>query len=348
MARRWLGPLLLLALAFALSTPPVWPGEAVLIPYGASGYRYQVVPFDGTAGFEAAGFDDAGFRVGAAPFGSLSTLCVPSGAVRTIWRENTDLLLRKAFLVPAWVRGVRVAVAIDNDVQVFLNGVEISRGLQASEGCVVRDRFVFEAPAGVVAPGALNLVAVRARDRGTIGYCDLEVRGGLAGPAPAGSTILSLESGRDEPGAPDLSLWVQGAEVPGLAAPSAGIPLQHPFAWEAPGWAPVPGARWVSPAQTGAGPPGGYEYFALFAVPPGARVARLDLLWLAEGASEVAVNGARLPARGAASEAPGEFRGEITPLLVPGLNRLQFFVANQGSGLRPTGLAFCAQVTFSP
>jgi hypothetical protein len=180
----------------------------------------------------------------------------------------------------------------------------------------------------------------------------VEVRGSLAGPAPAGSAIYSLQSGRGEPGDPDLSLAVQGSAIPGLAPVGAGIPLQHPLALETPaGWAELPGARWVSPARSGSAPPGGYEYTAHFAVPAGVRAARLDLLWRSEGASEVAINGMRLSAlggRASPAEAPGEFRGEITTLLVPGLNRLQFFVVNDGPGLQPTGLAFCAQVTVSP
>jgi hypothetical protein len=185
-----------------------------------------------------------------------------------------------------------------------------------------------------------------------IGYCDLEVRGSIGGPAPAGSTSYFLHSGRGQTGSADVSLWLQGAEVPGLSVPSADLPLQHPFVLETPpGWAEVEGGRWVSPARAAASPPGGYEYFLLFAVPPGVRAARLDLLWRAEEESEVAVNGRGLSARGgraAASEPAGEFRGDITSLLGPGLNRLQFFVGNGRSGFGATGLAFCGQITLSP
>ena len=65
-------------------------------------------------------------------------------------------------------------VAIDNDVQVFLNGQDISRGLRTHEGCPSNDSFVFTAPDTLLVAGA-NLLAVRGRDRGGLCYLDVQV-----------------------------------------------------------------------------------------------------------------------------------------------------------------------------
>jgi hypothetical protein len=164
--------------------------------------------------------------------------------------------------------------------------------------------------------------------------------------------IYTLKSGNSEIGGSDLEVWVQGSSVPRFGVVDSGLPLQHPFVIPTLStWADVPGARWVGPSRTGTGAPEGYEYFTLFAVPPGFPYATLDVVWRADDAAELAVNGTRLPVRWASfspSEAPGEFHGEIASLLTLGMNRLQFFVSNARVGVNPTGVAFSAKLTLSP
>lgn len=163
----------------------------VLVPYGASGYRWKVLA-DSTlpgGGFESPSFDDAGagFSDGKAAFGHGSGEadfdCPLDNTVSTNWPLETDILLRRTFVLPAGAGNVKVSVAIDNDVQVFVNGVDITAsggtsslvgGFQRHGGCAALDNFVFTAPNAIVYTGT-NLVAIRARDRGVISFVDIRV-----------------------------------------------------------------------------------------------------------------------------------------------------------------------------
>src|SRR5438552_13056690 len=98
--------LLPFAVVFALSTVGS-PGTAadaprsaptIVVPYGASAYKYQVVPVDDGIGFERPDVDDSAFAVGDAAFGSREGGCeLNSGNVGTEWPVETDLLVRKTF-----------------------------------------------------------------------------------------------------------------------------------------------------------------------------------------------------------------------------------------------------------
>ena len=176
--------LLPFAVVFALSTvgslgtaanAPL-SAPTIVVPYGASEYKYQVVPVDDGIGFERPDFDDSAFAVGDAGFGSREGYCELNspGDVRTEWPVKTDLLVRKTLELPAGTTDVVVYVAVDNDVQVFMNGYDISDGLQIHEGCPSRDSFSFAVPDSLLQVGT-NLLAVRARDRGCFAYLDLEV-----------------------------------------------------------------------------------------------------------------------------------------------------------------------------
>src|SRR5262245_8086781 len=97
--------------------------EQILIPYGAGGYRYQVVEFGKGFGFEQPEFDDTAFTPGDAGFGTPGNGCeLNSGdAVNTTWDLRTDILVRREFELPIGTTNLVVNVAIDNDVQVFIN-----------------------------------------------------------------------------------------------------------------------------------------------------------------------------------------------------------------------------------
>jgi hypothetical protein len=167
--------------------------DSILVPYGATGYRYKVV--DSTTsggGFEQPAFNDttAGFANGNAAFGSGSVpsqTCPLDGNVHTGWALNNDILLRKTFVVPGGVGNVKVKIAIDNDAQVFVNGTDVTatagsahlvNGFQRHEGCASLDSFTFTVPAGSIHTGT-NLVTVRGRDRGVVSYVDVQVTGQL-------------------------------------------------------------------------------------------------------------------------------------------------------------------------
>jgi len=162
----------------SLGTAADAPGSAptIVVPYEASEYKYQVVPVGDGIGFERPDFDDSAFAVGDAGFGSREGYCELNspGTVRTEWPVETDLLVRKTLELPAGTTDVVVYVAVDNDVQVFVNGHDISDGLQMHEGCPSLDSFSFAVPDNLLQVGT-NLLAVRARDRGGLTYLDLEV-----------------------------------------------------------------------------------------------------------------------------------------------------------------------------
>ena len=162
------------ALRSAANAPVSAP--TIVVPYGASEYKYQVVPVDDGIGFERPDFDDSAFGIGDAGFGTREGYCALNnpGDVRTEWPVETDLLVRKTFELPVGTTDVVVYVAVDNDVQVFINGYDISDGLQTHEECPSLNSFTFAVPDSLLQVGT-NLLAVRARDRGGLAYLDLEV-----------------------------------------------------------------------------------------------------------------------------------------------------------------------------
>jgi hypothetical protein len=343
------------AVCLMVNMPPAAHGQEpdkVILPYQSAGYRYKVVPFGAQAGFERPGFDDAAFAVGDAPFGTKSSFCALYAKVKTQWPLNTDLLLRKSFSLPVDAQAVKVAVAIDNDIQVFVNGVDISFGLEQTDGCAARDQVVFPVPSLLLKFGGENLLAVRAHDRGTLSFCDVEVRTGPTQVLHPKSIVYTLKSGNGDFGQPDPQVWVQGSAVPLFGAIDSRLPIQQAFVVkQSSAWATVEGARWVSPTRLGEAAPEGYEYFVLFALPPGFRTAQLDVLWLADDQAEVALNDARLPVPWASfsrSGPRGEYHGEVMSYLRLGMNRLQFFASNARVGVNPTGVSFLARLILSP
>jgi len=159
-------------------------GTLEVVPYQAAGYRFKVyspgtVPSD----YGSETFDDSAFSTGDAGFGSGGG-CPLQPTVATTWPVDTDLVVRKAFNLPAGSTNLRVMVSIDNDVEVFLNGVNISGGLVVHEGCSTLDEFRFAAPDSLLRVEN-NLLAVRAVDRGVESFLDLRVLvGGEPAPTP--------------------------------------------------------------------------------------------------------------------------------------------------------------------
>jgi len=141
-----------------------------VVPYEASGYKYKIVGHNEMTGFEQPGFNDAGFSTGEGGFGK-NCGNLPS---RTEWPIYTDILVRRKFSVPPDARNLKVWVAIDNDIQVFINGRDITGGIVAHEGCTLLDRDVYDIPEDALIPGE-NLIAVRARDRGAVSYLDIKI-----------------------------------------------------------------------------------------------------------------------------------------------------------------------------
>jgi hypothetical protein len=107
-----------------------------------------------------------------AAFGSGGN-CPLARTVHTSWPVNSTIVIWHEFTVPSGATNVRVAIAIDNDVSVFVNGTNVSGGLQTHEGCAVRDTFMFSVPANILYVN--NLLRVVGVDRGEESYLDAEV-----------------------------------------------------------------------------------------------------------------------------------------------------------------------------
>ena len=150
----------------------------IIIPYLDKGYKFKVVPRGEGEVFEQPEFDDSNFSIGDAGFGTArtETECRLNNAnhVSTEWPINTDILLRKEFNLPTTEHNLKMGVAIDNDIQVFINGRDISNGLRQHEGCATHDSFTFNAPSEILVEGT-NLVAVRGQDRGGLSYLDIQL-----------------------------------------------------------------------------------------------------------------------------------------------------------------------------
>jgi hypothetical protein len=164
-----------------------------VIPYLGTNYKFLLASTGDTAGFFTTSFSDATWGIGNAAFGALgSTTCPLNGDIVTAWNNSNPpsvLLLRKTFLWP--VNGIAhsgtttldVGVAIDNDIQVYVNGVDVTPtspaftvgdGYVHHEGCATQDSFVFSVADSLLLAGP-NLLAVRARDRGDVAYVDARV-----------------------------------------------------------------------------------------------------------------------------------------------------------------------------
>jgi hypothetical protein len=98
-----------------VSAPLAFASSGTIVPYGAGGYSFKIVPHGDLAGFQSPTFDAtaAGFQTnGTAPF-SNGAACAYQAA--TDWPASTDLLVRKEVTVPSSAAGLTVSLAIDND-----------------------------------------------------------------------------------------------------------------------------------------------------------------------------------------------------------------------------------------
>jgi len=179
------------AIAFSGNPVAFTAASTDVIAYGATGYLY-LSGNDGLAqGFESPSYQATaanGWQTGNAAFASsnLSGSCASlAPTVGTTWANvpsgspYTDMLLRRTFTLPAWwTSGFTMGMAIDNDFQVFIDGVNItptnipdynaSSGFVQHEGCATIDSYTFPVTVG----GGTHVLAIRARDRGVVAYVD--------------------------------------------------------------------------------------------------------------------------------------------------------------------------------
>jgi hypothetical protein len=171
------------------------------LPYGSSGYRYLIVTTNqfttNYTNFYTTNFVDTNFINGQAAFGSTDHPC---GGVddlytnyNTYWTYNTDLLLRRHFYVPPAATNLTLGLAIDNDAQIYINGILITNaanvltngvlttnafntgGWFVHEGYASDDSLLLEGISNSVWHAGTNLLAVHGRDRGCLTYADVQI-----------------------------------------------------------------------------------------------------------------------------------------------------------------------------
>jgi len=178
----------------------------------SSGYSYLlfnpnagIVPAVDTTGFQNVALTGSsqlpsGWVSGAsAPFGSgdVSGISCPLDAFvqSLVWNTSGDtqgspsvlLVVRPITLSANYTGSLQISVAIDNDIIVYLNGVALAptNGAQPNpadfnyyshEGCATEGTFTFAVPHSALRLGTTpNVLAIRAQDRGAIGYLDVQV-----------------------------------------------------------------------------------------------------------------------------------------------------------------------------
>ncbi len=175
------------------SDPGITAQTVEVIPYQATGYLFNIyATAPATYGDET--FDDSSFSVGDAAFGQAGG-CPLQPTVNTNWPLHSDIVVRKTLSLPLGASNLRIMVVIDNDVEVFLNGQNLSGGLVQHDGCPVLDEFRFDAPDVLLTAGD-NLLAVRGRDRGFESFLDLRVLVDLPPIQPVGGLAVDLDGGQ--------------------------------------------------------------------------------------------------------------------------------------------------------
>lgn len=94
----------------------------------------------------------------------------------TPWAENTTLYLRRNFFLTEPTT-VQISVAIDNDIEIYVDGNDVGPGLLVHDGCATRDSFVRTV---TLLPAGVHSLGIKAIDRGFSTYFDaqLTVAGG--------------------------------------------------------------------------------------------------------------------------------------------------------------------------
>lgn len=176
-------------------------GSPTYVPTVANGWVLNASPF-GSSPFGSGTVTDnnsSGCASGLAGVPNLN-LVWPSFYPLPASTGNPDLdassvfLMQQTFFIPAdWPTGpsIQIGVAIDNDIQIFLNGADVTSqgvagpGVSAHydghqylihDGCATADSYVITLPGTSFNTGSTpNVIAIRARDRGAESYVDVRL-----------------------------------------------------------------------------------------------------------------------------------------------------------------------------
>ena len=105
-----------------------------------------------------------------------------AGYVNLPWPSSREVLLRRDVDIPAGVRNVTIGVAVDNAVQIFLNGHlvtdQFTDGFYENIGCAVEDQKVFTVE-DVLAQGGEDRLMMHGRWENSKSYLDVSITGDL-------------------------------------------------------------------------------------------------------------------------------------------------------------------------
>jgi|tagenome__1003787_1003787.scaffolds.fasta_scaffold20984380_3 hypothetical protein len=177
---------------FSPSAVTFTAAQTVPTSFGSAGWSYkQIGSTDPVPSPMVTPLAADGWAIGQAPFGSTETspACSSLPVRATEWSLGTlvqpsTMLLRRDVFIPANTTSATIDLLIDNDVQVSVNGFDVSGGLVQHENCadiLPLGPFTISAsagPASAVAPliaGQVNKIFVRGVDRGVQSFLDVKM-----------------------------------------------------------------------------------------------------------------------------------------------------------------------------
>jgi hypothetical protein len=154
--------------------------------FGSGAWSYkQISNSDPVPSPSIAPLASDGWAVGQGPFASNEHSACPSlAAPGTVWSLNSTMLLRRDVFIPANTTSATIDLLIDNDIQVFVNGFDVSSGLVQHENCadiLPPGPLTIPASAGPAssdAPlvaGQVNKILIRGVDRGVQSFLDVKM-----------------------------------------------------------------------------------------------------------------------------------------------------------------------------
>ena len=144
----------------------------IVFDYESAGWKYLDTTPGASAGFQDPAFDDSGWAIGQAGFGTVDGTCSWNNAdqVHTQWTPLTDMLVRRHFSVPTGATTLHLSGSIDNTASIYLNGTLVAT---ASSGFCDAGAISLDIPAtGLPADSVL---AIRASDDGSATYLDVQM-----------------------------------------------------------------------------------------------------------------------------------------------------------------------------
>ncbi len=201
-------------LALLLLAPAISLGQAnkMFVPFLSRGYKTLFVKnnssfvntfylYNGEAG--------AGFYDTSAAYGTFNNTNSPPcplndqslGYVRTLWPSSRDLLLKRYIAFPAGTRNVKVRVALDNGIQIYFNGKEVTHGPWNHNSCAsALGDTVFTVPDSYLHTGSSTVstdtLAIHGVWLSSKNYLDLQITGDVpytitATSSPTGTGTIS-------------------------------------------------------------------------------------------------------------------------------------------------------------